>query len=93
MTFRTALDEDEFWARIEERMPKFRELPGLAQKYYVTDPKTGEVGGFYLFESAKAADDYLASDLRATIGKAYEVEGEPTARRFEVRRTLFEPDG
>lgn len=88
MTFRSKLDDDELWVRVEARMPRFRDLPGLVQKDDVTDPTTSEVGGVTLFESGKELDDDLASDLRATIGGAFAVEGEPAVRRFRVEKTL-----
>ena len=36
---------EELKRRYEERMPQFRALPGLVQKYYSHDAQTGDVAG------------------------------------------------
>ena len=82
---RTRLPLDEIMARAEKRMPEFRALGGLLQKYYVHDPATGEIGGLYLWESAEALAEYRESELRKTIAEAYEAEEEP---RVEVLRVI-----
>ncbi|MEJ2740875.1 MAG: YdhR family protein [Dehalococcoidia bacterium] len=41
----------------------YKNVPGIKQKYFLADPKTGEVGGFYAFESQEAVDEYLKSDV------------------------------
>jgi hypothetical protein len=86
--FKTALTIEELQRRYRERMPEFRALGGLVQKYYVQDPATGEVGGLYLWDSEASLKAYLASDLRKTIGSVYEVEGEPTVQRMSVLDVL-----
>lgn len=86
--FKSALSLEEFRRRYHERMPAFRALPGLMQKYYVHDESTGEVGGFYLWDSEESLQRYLSSDLRKTIGSAYEVQGEPTVQRLSVLDVL-----
>ena len=82
---RTKLPLDEIMARAEKRMPDFRALPGLLQKYYVHDPETGEFGGLYLWESPDALAEYRESELRKTSAKAYEAEEEP---RVELLRVI-----
>jgi len=82
---RTRLPLDEIMERAEKRMPEFRALGGLLQKYYVQDPETGEIGGLYLWESAEALAEYRESELRKTIAEAYEAEEEP---RVEVLRVI-----
>jgi uncharacterized lipoprotein YehR (DUF1307 family) len=34
----------------------YKKVPGLKQKYFLADPKTGEAGGIYLFESQKVLE-------------------------------------
>jgi hypothetical protein len=41
----------------------YKNVPGLKQKYFLADPKTGEAGGMYAFESQQALDEYLKSDV------------------------------
>lgn len=86
--FKSTLPFDELTRIVEERAPRFRELTGLQQKYYLRDPVTGDVGGLYLWESAEAAAAYRDSDLRATIAEAYRVEGEPRVEAYSVFMTL-----
>ena len=75
--FTSSLPREEAERRYKERMPQFRALPGLTQKYYLYDPETKEWGGLYIWDSQKSLDEYLVSDLRKTIAETYEVEGNP----------------
>ena len=83
--FHSPLSLDEVMAVARERAPDFRALRGLQQKYYVQDAESGEYGGLYLWESADALAEYRESELRATIGTAYQTAGEP---RVEVLRVI-----
>jgi heme-degrading monooxygenase HmoA len=86
--FKSALSMEELQRRYRERMPDFRSLPGLVQKYYVHDPATDEVGGLYLWDSEESLQAYLASDLRKTIAAVYEVQGQPVVQRLSVLDVL-----
>ncbi len=88
--FGSSLPFDEVKKRYEARMPEFRALPGLLQKYYVHERSTGDVAGIYLWDSQESLDAYLASDLRKSIPAAYEVEGVPRAEAMEVVDILRE---
>lgn len=88
--FKSKLPIDELTRRYQERMPRFRELPGLVQKYYVSDPSTGEIGGLYVWQSQEALQEYLAGDLRKTIPEAYEIVGEPRILTLDLLETLRE---
>ena len=84
---KSKLPLDELMRRARERMPRFREVPGLLQKYYTHDPSTGELAGVYLWES-EAAAAYLESDLRKTIPSAYELTEPPRIERFPIVEVL-----
>lgn len=86
--FRSKLPLDEIMRIAEERLPQFRALDGLQQKYYIQDTESGEYGGLYLWESPEALADYRDSELRASIGAAYEVEGEPRVEVYRVVKPL-----
>jgi quinol monooxygenase YgiN len=86
--FKSKLTLDEVMKIIDERAPEFRALEGLQQKYYLQDAATGEYGGLYLWESPEALDAYRESELRATIAKAYQAEGEPRVEVYRVVKTL-----
>jgi heme-degrading monooxygenase HmoA len=85
---KSGLDPVAAMKAVEERAPEFRALEGLQQKYYVRDPKTGEYGGLYLWESEAAMDDYRKSELRKSIAQAYQAEGEPRVEVYEVIKVL-----
>ena len=86
--FRSRLSVDEVDRRFRERMPKFRELPGLIQKYYFHDDATGEWGGIYVWDSQESVERYMASDLRQSIPAAYEIDGAPRVESLSVVETL-----
>jgi heme-degrading monooxygenase HmoA len=78
---KSSLAPDELERRYKARLPDFRALPGLLQKYYVHDPSTNELGGVYLWDSQKSLDEFMASDLRKSIPETYQIVGTP---RFET---------
>lgn len=86
--FKSPLSLDEVMRVVEERAPEFGALAGLQQKYYVQDTATGEYGGCYLWESPDALAAYRDSELRASIAKAYQAEGEPRVEVYRVIMTL-----
>ena len=71
------LDYDEMIRRAEERMPMFREFEGLLQKYYSYDEATDEWAGIYVWDSQESLDEFLGSELRASIPAAYELKTKP----------------
>ena len=81
---KSRLSPDEMERRYKERMPRFREVPGLLQKYYSYDSSTGEWAGVYLWDSEESAAAYLESDLRKTIPSAYELTEPPRVERFPI---------
>jgi heme-degrading monooxygenase HmoA len=75
------LGAQEIERRLEERRPRFREVPGLVQKVYGRDESTGDVCGIYFFESDEALERFARSELARTISSAYEA--------VEVRREVY----
>ena len=67
------LDDAELKRRINERKPRFLEVPGLIQKIYGRVESTGEVCGIYFFESEEALAAYRETELALTIPTAYDV--------------------
>ncbi len=84
--FESGLSEDEALQVAEERVPRFRALPGLIQKYYVKLDQPNHYGGIYIWDSAESLAAYRASDLAASIPAAYKVVGAPTV---DVHDALF----
>jgi hypothetical protein len=46
--FETSLSEKELLAVAEERLPQFRAIPSVVQKYYLKLDKPNHYGGFYI---------------------------------------------
>jgi hypothetical protein len=67
---------------VEERKPRFEEVPGLIQKVYGRDEATGDWCGIYFFESKEALAAFGDSELAKTIPVAYEAT--------DVRREVYE---
>ena len=86
--FKTSLPPEELERRYKERLPQFRALPGLLQKYYLHGPSSDEWGGVYLWDSREALDRYMASDLRKSIAETYQVVGTPRMETTDVIDTL-----
>ena len=86
--FKSRFDDAEVQRRYPERMPEFRKLPGLVQKYYLYDRKAGEWSGIYFWDSMAAVQEYMQSDLKKSIPEAYGVVGTPRGEVFELVDTL-----
>lgn len=84
--FHSGLPHEEVLRVMEERLPQFRAVPGLEQKYYAREPSTGDYVGVYLFDSEESLLDYRNSALAAGIPGAHQVEGSP---RREILELLF----
>ena len=65
----------------------YKNVPGLKQKYFLADPKTGEAGGFYAFESQEAIDEYLKSDVYKQV-VLNNAQSEPKVETFIVLASL-----
>ena len=76
------LDTAELDRRMNERKPRFLEVPGLIQKIYGRDPATGDTCGIYFFESKQALVAFRETELARTIPTAYEAT--------DVRREVYE---
>lgn len=66
------LDIAELSRRVEERRPRFLDVPGLVQKIYGHDSSTGDACGIYFFEDEAALAAFRDSELAKTIPAAYE---------------------
>ena len=84
--FHSGLPDDEVIRLLEERLPQFRAVPGLIEKYYAREPATGDYVGVYLFDSEASLVRYRNSELAVSIPGAYRVEEAP---RREVLELLF----
>jgi hypothetical protein len=56
-----------------EDLEAFRNVPGLLQKYYLTEEITGAISGVYIFESRSARAAFWTSALAKNIPSRYGV--------------------
>ena len=54
-------------------LESFRSVPGLVQKYFVTEEYTGAVSNIYLFESKMTRSAFSVSDLAREIPSRYKM--------------------
>lgn len=54
---------------------------------------SGEYAGLYVWESPEALQEFRDSELRATIGEAYQAQGEPDIEVYKVFKILREDNG
>ncbi|MGD9390802.1 MAG: YdhR family protein [Thioalkalispiraceae bacterium] len=76
------LEPRELMRRVDERKPRFLDVPGLTQKIYGRDDATGEVCGIYFFENKEALAAFRDTELAKTIPTAYEAT--------DIRREVYE---
>lgn len=84
--FHTGLEDARVRQLLDQRLPQFRAVPGLLQKYYAREPVTGDYLGVYLFDSEESLLQYRSSELARSIPAVYDVVGAP---RVEVFKLLF----
>ena len=82
--FHSGLAHDDVIRNLKERLPLFRAVPGLIQKYYARETATGDYVGVYLFESEQALRDYRESEVARGIPRVYQVQGTPRIEEFEM---------
>jgi heme-degrading monooxygenase HmoA len=90
--FKSALSEEEADRVMQERSPRFREVAGLIQKYYLKDEKTGERGAVYVWQSEAAMLAFRQTDLAQSLNEAYQIEGDKRVEMFDVALVLREGD-
>ena len=76
------LDPEELERRLNERKPRFLQVPGLVQKIYGRDDVSGDVCGIYFFENQEALNAFRETELAQTIPAAYEAT--------DIRREVYE---
>jgi len=57
---------------VEPDAPVLAKVPGLISKVWLTDEQKNTFGGFYLWESKPAMDDFMHSDLvKAVVSRPF----------------------
>ena len=85
---RSGLSDAEVRRVMDERTPQFRQVPGLLQKYYCREGKTGEYAGIYLWDCEESMLRYRQSELARALPTAYQIEEQPRIEAFDVLFSL-----
>jgi len=88
--FKSGLKEEDVLQKYNSRAPRYREVKGLKQKYYLRYPETGEYGAVYFWETESALNEFRESELGQTIATSYKIQGDPESRKAEVIMTLHD---
>jgi heme-degrading monooxygenase HmoA len=86
--FKSALSDAEVLKLSDQRAPRYRNLPGLIQKYYFKDKQTGEHGAVYLWDSMESMEEFQNSELSHSIPEAYKIIGQPKIEILDLVYTL-----
>ena len=86
--FKSGMSDEKVTEMYRTRAPRYRELKGLQQKYYLRFPETGEHGAVYLWKSEAALQAFHESELGRTIASTYQVQGNPDIRTAELVMAL-----
>lgn len=87
ITLKSELPENELLEIAQERSERFKELPGLIQKYYLRLDEPGMYRGIYIWDSKKSMMAFKQSELAATIPTAYKIQGKPDVK---ISNLLFQ---
>lgn len=71
--FSSTLSPEDLQKTCLEDLEDFRNVPGLIQKYYIGEEKTGAISGFYIFENKNARTSFWKSELAKNIPAKYGV--------------------
>lgn len=82
------LSDSEVLKLYDQRAPRYRQLPGLLQKYYIKDKQTGEYGTVYLWDSMQSMQEFQQSELSRSIPETYKITGQPGIEILDVVYTL-----
>jgi hypothetical protein len=88
--FKSNLPKEEVIRNFEARADLYRAVPGLVQKYYIHDEKTGHFGGIHIFDSLESAEMFMNSALVKSIGSAQSSHEPPTIRLLHIDLVLHD---
>ena len=71
--FQSSFSPEALMSVCSEDLDAFREVPGLIQKYYLSEISTGAISGIYIFEDQAARKSFWDSELARMIPARYGV--------------------
>jgi hypothetical protein len=74
--FQSTLKPEVLMKTCLDNLQDFRDVPGLIEKYYLTEELSGAISGIYLFATKAAREAFWTSDLAKDIVTRYGVDVE-----------------
>ncbi|MEP7109152.1 MAG: YdhR family protein [Ferruginibacter sp.] len=74
--FKSNYDSEELLHLFQQHLEDFKKVPGLLQKYYLSDENSETIGGIYVFENKDARAAFWNSELAKAIPATYGVRME-----------------
>lgn len=71
--FKSTYDAKELTGLCHKHLQLFKDVPGLLEKYYLSEDNTGAISGIYIFESKDAREAFWNSELAKDIPGTYGV--------------------
>jgi heme-degrading monooxygenase HmoA len=90
--YKSGLSHEGVAEQFETRAARYREVPGLIQKYYVHFTETGEHGGVYVWESLDSLQNWRETNLAESLEETYKVERPPHQELADVMLVLRTDD-
>ncbi|MCB1501283.1 MAG: hypothetical protein KDK07_16115 [Bauldia sp.] len=84
--FESKLPEDKLLAAAERRMPDYRAIPSLVQKYYLKLSAPNHYGGLLFWDTPAAMAAFRNSELAKTVSDVYQTVGAP---RVDIHELMF----
>ena len=72
--FKSKLEPEELLSVCNENLQSFRDVPGLIEKYYLSEELSGAISGFYIFSTVAAREAFWTSALAKDIVPRYGVD-------------------
>ena len=87
--FKSTLGSDELSKTIEENLQGYREVPGLVEKYFLSEEGSGLIGGFYVFSTVSAREAFWESELsKASVPRYGVVVDTARVERYVIELVL-----
>ena len=90
LLFEVGLKIEDLIKTSNERFEKFKQVKGLLQKFYISDPNSNQVGGICVFDSKENLEVFRDSELSKSTSEAYKFLKPADVKFFDVSRTLRE---
>ncbi|MGZ3844779.1 MAG: hypothetical protein ACXVLT_01975 [Flavisolibacter sp.] len=89
--FKSTLGPDELSKATKENLQGYREVPGLVEKYFLSEEGSGLISGFYVFSTVSAREAFWESELaKASVPRYGVVVDTARVERYVIDLVLTE---